>query len=192
MIILKDQGIIDSATLIERGIDRKTIQRLCDSGDILRIARGIYQDPEYIPSEHHSLLVAQLILKKGVVCLLSSLSFHEIGTQNPSAVWMALDRKNWKPQKLEAVPMEVVRFSNAALLEGIKEIEIESRPVRVYNIPKTVVDCFKYRNKVGLEVAMEALKDVITHKRTSIDELLYYADICRMKKIMAPYLESIL
>ncbi len=160
-----------------------------NAGDILRVSRGLYSSNDYIPGPYYSFLEAQKIVSNGVICLLSALTFYEIGTQNPSLVWMAVPRRARAPQ-INQNPIQLVRFSGKAYDEGIIKQEIESELINIYNIPKTIADCFKYRNKIGLEVALEALKDVIHNKRTTIDELLYFADICRVKNIITPYIES--
>jgi predicted transcriptional regulator of viral defense system len=161
------------------------------SGELLRIARGLYSDPSHIPDTYHSLAEAQCMVETGVVCLLSALSYHEIGTQNPSLMWMAIPNKAWKPN-IESSPIEIVRFSGAAYSEGIEKVKIDNTTVSIYSIPKTIADCFKYRNKIGIDVAVEALKDVVKTQKTSVNEILYYAAICRVQKVITPYLEGML
>ncbi len=189
LLILKP--LLSTQEITAEGIDRKTIKRMTDDGELIRVSRGLYCSPDYIPGNNHSIIEAQKIIKQGVVCLLSALSFHEIGTQNPSQVWMAIPKTAWKPA-IESLPVQIVRFTGPAYEEGIIEEKIVNDNIRIYNIPKTISDCFKFRNKIGLEPAIEALKDVIGNKRTTVDELLYYADICRVKNVITPYLESII
>jgi predicted transcriptional regulator of viral defense system len=188
---LKRKPLVRSSELTSNGIDPKTIQRMVHSGELLRIARGLYSDPYHIPDTYHSLAEAQRMVESGVVCLLSALSYHEIGTQNPSFVWMAIPNKAWKPN-IESSPIEIVRFSGAAYSKGIEELVIESTTVYIYSIPKTIADCFKYRNKIGIDVAVEALKDVVNTQKTSINEIIHYAEICRVQKVITPYLEGML
>ena len=129
-------------------------------------------------------------LPHGIVCLLSALSFHEIGTQVPSRVWIALDRRARKPAH-EWPPLRFVRFSGEALTEGVETHTIEDVAVRVYSVTKTLADLFKYRNKLGLDVALEALKEVWRSGRLDVDELMRFARICRVERVIRPYLESV-
>jgi predicted transcriptional regulator of viral defense system len=125
-----------------------------------------------------------------VICLLSALQFHGIGTQLPADVWIAIDRRAHRPS-LRYPPLRVMRYSGAALTEGIQSHRIEGQTVRVYNVAKTVVDCFKYRNKIGLDVALEALREAWRARRLSMDELDRYARICRVQRVMQPYIEGL-
>ncbi|WP_070415629.1 type IV toxin-antitoxin system AbiEi family antitoxin domain-containing protein [Sediminispirochaeta bajacaliforniensis] len=188
--LLSNNSIVSSRELADSGVHRETIRRLIESGEMIRIARGLYSSPQFIPAEKYSLIVAQKTVKRGVVCLMSALSFHEIGTQNPSEVWMAISRPGRIPT-VDNIPMKVITFSGASFTEGIETHQIDDDEIKVYCISKTVADCFKYRNKIGLDVAIEALKDVIQNKRTSIEEIIHYAEVCRVRKIMRPYMESI-
>lgn len=189
--LLKQKPLLLSQELTYEGIDRKTIKRMTDSGELIRIARGLYSAADYIPDSNYSLLEAHKLVRQGVICLLSALAYYEIGTQNPSMVWMAIPNRTWMPQ-VENSPVQIVRFSGTSYNEGITEIDIENEAVRIYNIPKTVADCFKYRNKIGLDIALEALKDVLRQKKATVDELLYYAAICRVRSVITPYLESLI
>lgn len=139
---------------------------------------------------HYSLSLACQRVPNGVVCLLSALAFYEIGTQNPHQVWLAIDGKAKLP-KSDYPPLRTVRFSGMALSEGVEAIE-GAFPLRIYNPAKTVADCFKYRNKIGLDVAVEALREGWRQSRFKIDELDYFARTCRVEKIITPYLEAIL
>lgn len=125
-----------------------------------------------------------------LVCLLSALSFHGLTTQAPFEVWIAVDNKARTPQS-SYPPLHVARFSGAALTEGIELHHIEGVPVKITNVSKTIADCFKYRNKIGLDVAMEALKEAWNAKRVSMDELWHYGQICRVQNVMRPYLEGL-
>lgn len=190
MEILSQSVIISSKQLSSEGIHRETIRRLLETGDIISIARGLYSSSQFIPDENFSFLVAQKIAPKGIICLLSALSFHEIGTQNPSDIWIAVPRGTRIPTVSE-YPIQISLFSGEAYSSGIEEHTADGVVVRVYSIAKTIPDCFKYRNKIGLDVAIEALKDVIRNKRTSINEILHFARICRVEKVMKPYMESL-
>jgi predicted transcriptional regulator of viral defense system len=174
--------------LADAGIHRQVLTRLVAEGQIERIARGVYRLPEQPITEHHGLAVAAAAVPHGVICLLSALQYHGIGTQLPSEVWMALDRRAWRPT-LGYPPLRIVRFTGAALTQGIESHAIEGRTVKVYGVAKTLADCFKYRNKIGLDVALEALREAWRRRRFTMDELDRYAAICRVQRVMQPYLE---
>ena len=156
----------------------------------MREGRGLYSLPDADVTVHHGLAQASKSIPKGVICLLSALRFHEIGTQAPHEVWMAIDRRAARP-RVKHPRMRIVRFSGKALTEGIEERKVEGVAVRIYNPAKTVADCFKYRNKIGLDVALEALRDVIRERKSTTDELWRYAKICRVTKIIRAYMEAI-
>jgi predicted transcriptional regulator of viral defense system len=128
---------------------------------------------------------------QGVVCLLSALRFHELTTQAPSQVWLALRAKSWQPQ-VDYPPLRVVWFSGEAFTAGIEEHLIEGVPMRIYSLAKTVADGFKYRNKIGLDVALEALRDAWRQRLVTMDDLWHFAQIDRVARIMRPYLESLI
>src|SRR6476620_12393242 len=150
--------------LTAAGIHRQILTRLVAEGRIERVARGMYRLADQPITEHHGLAVATAAVPQGVICLLSALQYHNLGTQLPSEVWMALDRRAWRPA-LGYPPLRIVRFTGAALSEGIQSHTIEGRTVKVYRVPKTLADCFKYRNKIGLDVALEALREAWRRKR---------------------------
>jgi len=188
--LLEQRKIVRTEELSRVGVHRQTIRRMVEAGDIIKIARGLYSFPDYQPMEKYSLIEAQKLVAKGVVCLLSALSYHGIGTQNPSEVWMAIPRET-RPPKIDNSPVKIVKFSGAGYQNGIETHIIENNEIKIYNIPKTISDCFKYRNKLGIDVAIEALKDVMLNKRTTVDELLKYSEICRVRQIITPYMESL-
>jgi predicted transcriptional regulator of viral defense system len=169
---------------------RVAISRLVDSGELVKIGRGLYSLPENDFNELQSLIETAHLVPKGVICLLSALRFHDIGTQNPFEIWLAIEGRSWLP-KVESVPLNVFRFSGKAFTEGIETHETNGVSLRIYNPSKTVADCFKYRNKIGLDVAIEALRDAWRQKKVTMDKLWYYAKICRMTNVMRPYLESL-
>jgi predicted transcriptional regulator of viral defense system len=172
-----------------RGIARQSLLRLYRQGILVRAARGVYALAESPPTEHHSLAVAAKRVSRGVICLLSALRFHGLTTQDPHEVWIAIDFKARKPS-VGSPALRVVRFSGRALVEGIEEHEIEGVRVRVYSVPKTVADCFKYRHKIGTDVAIEALRDALRARKATIDDIHRYAKVCRVANVMRPYLES--
>lgn len=176
--------------LADKGIHRQILTRLVEQGQIERVARGVYRLPEQSTTENHGLVLATAAVPQGVICLLSALQYHSIGTQLPSDVWMALDRRAWRP-RLAYPPLRIVRYTGKALNAGIETHKMEGRPVKVYGLAKTVADCFKYRHKIGLDVALEALREGWRTRRFTMDEIDRYAVICRVQKVMRPYLEAI-
>ncbi len=189
--LFKQQTIVRPRDLARHGIPVAALRHLYLQGRIRRAGRGIYLLPDTDLTEHHSLAEASKRVPHGVICLLSALEFHRLGSQAPFQVWMAIDRKARFPQ-VDYPPLHIVRFSGAALAEGVDERTIESVPVRVYNPAKTVADCFKYRNKIGLDVGLEALREGLRERRFSPDELWHYAQICHVARVMQPYLEALL
>lgn len=188
--IMKDVGALRPRDLDDYEIPRGYLHRLHENNQVIRSSRGIYMLPEADITEDHSLVEASKRVPKGVICLLSALRFHGLTTQAPFEVWMAIDNKARHPT-VDYPQLRIVRFSGEALTTGIQTEEIEGIPVRIYNPAKTVADCFKYRNKIGLDVAREALSDCRQRKLCSKDLLWKYAQICRVTKIIKPYLEVI-
>lgn len=176
--------------IIEAGLHTQILTRLVAEGQLERTARGIYRRPDKPPTEHYGLVMVSVTVPHGVICLLSALQFHGIGTQNPWQVWVAVDRRSRRPS-LKYPPLRVVRFSGDALTQGIETHRLQGRPVRVYNVAKTIADCFKYRNKIGLDVAMEALREAWRDRRVTMEALEQYARICRVQRVMRPYLEAL-
>jgi predicted transcriptional regulator of viral defense system len=189
--LAKARKIIRVRDLMEKGIHPEYLRRLCERGILKRISRGVYIPADSEISQNIGLAQIAKRIPHGVVCLLSSLQFHDIGTQSPSEVWVAIDRKSAKPQ-IDYPPVRIVRFSGKALSEGIERHQIEGVEVKFFNKAKTIADCFKYRNKIGLDVALEALKDCRQHKLCTNDQIWEYAKICRVANIMQPYLEAML
>jgi predicted transcriptional regulator of viral defense system len=187
---MKSKRVFRSQDLEHEGISRAQIKRLHDRGLVERIGRGLYRVPGSEVTEHQTLVEACKRVPQGVICLLSALRFHGLTTQSPFEVWLALDRKAWLP-RVESPPLHVVRFSGQALTSGIESRLIQGSEVRVYEPAKTVADCFKYRNKIGLDVAIEALRDCVEQRRCSFDDLWTYAKVCRVSNVMRPYLESL-
>lgn len=188
--LAKRKGILRVKDLHEAGIHPEYLRRLCEKGTLVRIGRGLYMAADAQPTANASLAQASRRVPHGVVCLLSALRFHGIGTANPFEVWIALARDVRRP-RVEYPPLRIMRFSGRALTEGVERHRIESVQVRVYNPAKTVADCFKYRNKIGLDVAIEALRDCLRTKKCTHDQLWQYATVCRVTEVMRPYLEAI-
>lgn len=176
--------------LAELGIHRQVLTRLVAEGRIERVARGVYRLPDQPITENHGLAVVATAVPHGVICLLSALQYHGIGTQLPSEVWIALDRRAWRPT-LNFPPLRIVRYTGEALTAGVETHRVEGRMVRIYNVAKTLADCFKYRNKIGVDVALEALRESWRDRRFTMDELDRYAAICRVQRVMRPYLEAL-
>lgn len=187
--IVEQAGVLRPRELEAHGIPRAYLGRLCERGILRRVGRGLYVLPYADVSEHHTLAQACKRVPHAVVCLLSALRFHGLTTQSPSAVWLAIGNKVWRPQ-VDTPRLRFVRFSVAALEAGVEDHLIEGVTVRVYNPAKTVADCFKVRNKIGLDVALEALRDCRTHGSCTNDELWHYARICRVANVMRPYMEA--
>lgn len=192
-IILKlaaRRGLIRPKDLGPLGLPSVALTRLVRQGLLVRVGRGLYALPDRSVSENGT--VAEVARKhpQAVVCLLSALRVHGITTQSPFEVWLAISNKGRAP-KMDYPPLRIVRFSGAALTEGIEVHLIDGMTVRVTNIPRTVADCFKFRKKIGLDVAMEALQEAWRSKRVSMDELWHYASLCRVANVMRPYMESL-
>jgi predicted transcriptional regulator of viral defense system len=189
LTLLQEQEIIRPQDLRALDISPASLYSLHRQGKVVRSGRGIYRLPEGDLSAHHSLAVACKRTPHGVICLLSALSFHEIGTQLPFEVWMAIDRKARLPV-VDYPSMRFVRFSGGALTAGVGSYQIEGVSVSVYTPAKTIADCFKYRNKIGLDVAMEALRECRRLGKCTDQELWRFARICRVANVMKPYLEA--
>lgn len=188
--LARNAGILSTSDIRSQGIHHEYLRQLCTEGDLVRVGRGLYGLPDAEITPHHGLAQASKAVPKGVICLLSALRYHEIGTQVPHEVWIAIDRRAARP-RVGYPKMRIMRFSAEALTEGIDEHNIEGVPVKIYNPTKTVADCFKYRNKIGLDVALEALREVIHERKCTTDELWQYAKICRVTNIIRPYMEAI-
>ena len=188
--LTRRRGSITRQEVVEAGIHTQTLSRLVGAGALDRVSRGRYRLPDAPISEHHGLALVAAAAPRAVICLLSALSFHQIGTQIPHEVWVAVDRRARRPA-LSWPRLRVLRFSGKALAEGIETHRIEGEAVRVYGVAKTIADGFKYRNKVGLDVALEALREAWRAKRFTMDEIHRYARVCRVEQIMRPYLEAL-
>jgi predicted transcriptional regulator of viral defense system len=187
--VIREAGMVRLRDLREQGLHPEHLRRLLADGQIVRVARGLYMPVDAEPTGNHSLAQAAKQVPRGVICLLSALRYHEIGTQNPFEVWMAVDRRARKPQ-VQRPLLRIVRFSGAALTEGVEQHDIEGARVAIYNPAKTVADCFKYRNKIGLDVAIEALREGLRERRFIRDDLWRYAKTCRVATVIRPYLEA--
>jgi predicted transcriptional regulator of viral defense system len=188
--LVRKAGILRPRDLHAQGIARPYLGTAVDQGAILRVGRGLYVARGATPTEHHSLAQVSKRVPRGVVCLLSALRFHDLTTQSPFEVWLAIDEKARLP-KLDHPPLHIVRFSRKTLAYGVQEHSIEGVIVRVFAPAKTVADCFRYRNKIGLDVALEALRECKRKRRATTDDIWKAAKACRVANVMRPYLESL-
>lgn len=187
---LKRSGIARTRDFESLGVSRKQIRRLADKGIVERVSWGLYRRPNATLDQWHSFAEAARRVPGGVICLLSALRFHDLTTQNPWEIWMAIEGKAWRPPRGNP-PIRIVHTSGAAFREGTEKHRVGGVPVRVYGVAKTVTDCFKYRNKVGLDVALEALREAWRARRFTMEEIGRFARICRVEKVMRPYLEAL-
>ena len=185
-----ERGLIRPRDLTERGLPTVALTRLVRQGRLQRVGRGLYALPDRPVSEHNALAEVARKHPQAIVCLLSALRFHDLTTQSPFEVWLAIPNKARAP-KMDYPPLRIVRFSGAALTRGVEDHVIDGVPVRVTSVARTVADCFKFRNKIGLDVALESLQEAWRAKRVSMDQLWRYATLCRVANVMRPYMESL-
>jgi predicted transcriptional regulator of viral defense system len=184
------RGLIRPCDLDERGLPSVALTRLVRQGLLSRVGRGLYARPDRTVSEHGTLAEIARKHPQAIVCLLSALRVHDLTTQSPFEVWLAIPNKARAP-KVDYPPLRIVRFSGTALTDGIEEHQIDGVTVNVTSIARTVIDCFKFRNKIGLDVAMEALQEAWRSKRVTMDELWRCATLFRVANVMRPYMESL-
>lgn len=188
--MVRQSGVFRPRDLDRGGIPREYLRQAKDLGLVRQVGRGLYVAEGSPATEHHTLAEAAKRVPHGVVCLLSALRFHGLTTQAPHEVWMAIGHKARRP-RVDAPPLRIVHFSGQTLSYGVQEKKIEGVKVRVFHPAKTVADCFKFRNKIGLDVALEALRDCYRQRKASMDELYLAAKVCRVARVMQPYLESL-
>jgi predicted transcriptional regulator of viral defense system len=172
----------------ELGLRSADLRRLVDEDAVERVARGLYRLADAEPTEHYTVAAVCARVPDAIVCLLSALSVHGLGTQLPREVWIAIPHKARAP-RISEFPIKVVRFSGAALRYGVENIRLEGVPARVTNPARTVVDCFRFRRLVGRDVAREALRDALRERKASVDEIWRAAEVCRARSLVGPYLE---
>ena len=189
--LVQQKRILHARDLTPLGIPQRYLGYLCDEGVLVKSGRGVYMVPGGPEDVHLGLAQVAKAIPGGIICLLSALRFHEIGTQIPHQVWVALNPRAARPHVMQG-QIRIFRFSGPALAEGIGEHVIAGVQVRIYSPAKTVADCFKFRNKIGLDVALEALRESVHGHKCSVDELWQYANICRVANIMRPYMEAVL
>ncbi len=188
---LRKKRILSTQEILQLGISKEYLRKLTNEGKIERVSRGFYSLPNSDFSAMQSLVEVSKQIPDGVICLLSALRYHGFTTQNPFEVWIAIKRRAWKPKTEVSTKIHYMRFSGKAFSQGIQVKKVDNVKIKVYSPAKTVADCFKYRNKIGLDVALEALKEGWSKKLFTMDELWKYAKICRVSNVMRPYLESL-
>lgn len=182
--------MITASEAASAGIHSQQLTRLVREGDLERVARGLYRLAGRPVTEHHGLVIAGRAVPHGVICLLSALSFHEIGTQIPAEVWIAIERR-MREAALRWPPLRVVRFGVRAFAEGVETHRVEGQSIRVYGVAKTLADLFKYRNRIGVDVAIDALREAWREHKFTMDALDRAARACRVARVMQPYIDAV-
>ena len=188
--LARNHKLLRARDVLQVGLPTIVLTRLVQAGKLERVARGLYGIPGAATNEHRSLAEVSVRIPKGVVCLLSALRVHGIGTQAPFEVWLAIPQRMVTP-RLDQPSLRVVRMSDEVLADGVTRITIDGVKVPVFTAPKTVADCFKFRNKIGLDVALEALRDGWTKRKFTMDDLWRHATQDRVANVMRPYIEAI-
>jgi predicted transcriptional regulator of viral defense system len=190
-VFKKHFGILRTAQALRVGIHPATLYAMRDSGALEVVSRGVYRLADSVPLGNPDLVTVAARIPGGVICLISALAFHGLTTQIPHEVHVALPRGAEEP-RLDHPPIKTYRFTGEAFTEGVETHELDGVSIRVYSPEKTLADCFKFRNKVGLDTAVEAVRFYRERKRVKVDDIMRYAAICRVKKIIRPYLEALL
>jgi predicted transcriptional regulator of viral defense system len=189
--LARRKGMLRPRDLASLDIPRRHLARLTEQGILNRSGRGIYFLANANVTEHHSLAEACKRVPGGVICLLSALRFHGLTTQNPWEVWMAITPASRKP-RVDNPSLRIFRFSGEAFKDGVEHHRIQGVDVQIYSAAKTVVDCFKYRNKIGVDVAVEALRDAWKKRVVTAEQISHFAKVCRMTNVMRPFMDSLL
>lgn len=190
LILARSKGVLRTRDVSAAGESRVTLAQLVREGHLSKLGRGLYALPNRPLSEHGAVAEVSAKCTHGVVCLISALRVLELTTQQSSEIWLAIPHKA-HPPKLTYPPLRVVHMSGEAMTAGIETVDVAGVSVRVFGVAKTVADCFKFRNKIGLDVALEALNDAWAQRRVSMDELWRYAQVCRVANVMRPYMEAL-
>jgi len=188
--VLKARGIARLAELRAEGVTAATMSRMERDGEVFRLARGLYQLPDAPLDAHHSLAEVAKRLPKGVVCLVSALAFHQLTDQLPRRVWIAIGQKDWAPRTGDA-PIRLVRFTDRLLTESVETHIVEGVPVKIFGVAKTIADCFRYRNKIGLPVAIEGLQEALRQRKATPGEIARQAERGAVATVIRPYLEAL-
>jgi len=190
LALAKERGIARARDFRAGGIPLVYLKRLCDDGRLVQLGRGLYQIPELVGSDAaHNLAEAARLVPNGIVCLLSALRHHGLTTQLPSAVWLTIPHKARSPKAPQFL-LEIVRATEPAFSAGVEHTQIEGVSVPIYGAAKTVADCFKYRRRIGADVAVEALRGAVRLRKSTPAELMKYGAINRVANVMRPYLEA--
>lgn len=184
-------GMLRTSEAICSGIHPDTLYTMRDAGMLEKVSRGVYRLADGLPLSNPDLVTVAKRVTNGVICLISALAFHDITTQIPHEVHVALPRGAEEP-RLDHPPIHTYRFTGKSFTDGVVIHELDSIPIRIYGPEKTLADCFKFRNKIGLDTAVEALRLYRERQSVRVDEIMHFASICRVTKIMRPYLEAIL
>ena len=188
-IFRKNGGILRMSEAIQAGINRRTLYAMRDEGVLEILSRGVYRLASLPGLAAPDLVAVAARIPNGVICLISALAFHELTTQIPHSIDVAIERGMEKP-RIDYPPVSIYWFSGEPFKSGIETHHMGSKDVRVYCPEKSIADAFKYRNKIGLDVALEALRNWRSQRRSNIDHLLKYARVCRVERIIRPYLEA--
>ena len=188
--LVREAGLVRPRDLEAAGFPEGSLSQLARRGLLERVGRGLYALPGAPSSEHRSLAEVSKRTPRGVICLLSALRFHGLTTQAPPEVWLAIGHKDRAPRP-DGVRLRTVRVSGEARDVGVETHVVEGVPVRVYGVAKTVADCFKFRNKIGIDIAVEALRECLEQRRCTVDELSDFAHVCRVSRVMQPYMEAL-
>ena len=190
-IITQNGGLIQTSEALQAGIHPRTLYQLRDSGELEQISRGIYRLIELEAAAHPDLVIVATRISTAVLCLVSALSFHELTTQIPHAISVAIP-KNQTPSKLSYPPIQFHKFSPVSYRAGIEQHTLDGVRVKVYNPEKTLADCFKFRNKIGMDIVLEALKSYRARGPFQHQRIMEYAKLCRVNNVIRPYLEALL
>ncbi|HLB56362.1 MAG TPA: type IV toxin-antitoxin system AbiEi family antitoxin domain-containing protein [Coxiellaceae bacterium] len=182
---------IRTSDLKEKDIPYSVLARMVSAGLLQKVSRGLYRQSNTQMSEKEEMVNIALRVPQAIFCLFTALQFHELTTQLPREIWIAMPQGSHKP-KIDYPPLQMIQLTKKIYDVGIDTVIVDQVPIRIYNPAKTVVDCFKFRNKIGLDVALEALKDALHQKKVTSDELYYFAKIERVVKIILPYMEAML
>lgn len=188
--LLTERGMARLAELGEAGVTAATMSRMERDGEVIRLARGLYQLPDAPLDTHHSLAEAAKRVPKGVVCLVSALAFHGLTDQLPSQIWLAIGQRDWSP-KPDGTPIRIVRFTGSLLDAGVETHPVEGVSVKVFGVAKTIADCFRYRNKIGLSVAIQGLQEALRQRKTTPDEIARQAERGAVATVLWPYLVAL-
>ncbi len=189
--LIEKHGVLRAKDFMQAGVPTAILSRMVKHGDLIRVDRGMYTIPSpKDASENHDLVQVTKRIPRGVVCLISALRFHELTTQIPHEVWIAIDGKARKP-RIDYPPLFIVRFSGTALTYGVERHKLEGVEVSITSPAKTVADCFKYRNKIGVDIAIEALRDALEKRSATPQDIHEAAKACRVASIIQPYLQAL-